>query len=110
MEESVRVKHIKRKNIRKRREIQFHHDSSATAALETEICIKRYNSDYKASDSLHGPQRACAHVRVTSRVDYQPDICKLVVVGTEMHVSVCMIEVIRDLVGGWRMNGMRKRR
>ncbi|XP_068646006.1 zinc finger CCCH domain-containing protein 1 [Aristolochia californica] len=102
------------------KEIQVHHDSRATATLETETEFDRdarairertlkqakeslkgnlktdekvYKgihgyTDYKAgfrrehtvsgekAGGAHGPLRASAHIRVSARFDYQPDICK----------------------------------
>ncbi|KAK9084476.1 hypothetical protein Scep_030947 [Stephania cephalantha] len=105
------------------KDIQVHHDSRATATLETETDFSRdarairervlkqaqealtgsasqaqqqqqlYKgihgyTDYKAgfrrehtvagekAGGAHGPLRASAHIRVSARFDYQPDICK----------------------------------
>ncbi|XP_044480525.1 zinc finger CCCH domain-containing protein 1-like [Mangifera indica] len=102
------------------KEIQVHHDSKATATLETETefsrdaralrekVLKRSEEalkgkvsgdeklykgiqgyvDHKAgfrrehtissekAGGSHGPLRASAHIRVSARFDYQPDICK----------------------------------
>ncbi|KAG8660118.1 zinc finger CCCH domain-containing protein 1 isoform X1 [Manihot esculenta] len=104
------------------KEIQVHHDSRATATLETETefskdaraireralkqaeeALKGKNpssdnekvyrgvhgyTDHKAgfrreqtissekAGGAHGPLRASAHIRVSARFDYQPDICK----------------------------------
>ncbi|VVA29518.1 PREDICTED: RING [Prunus dulcis] len=82
------------------KEIQVGHDSRATATLETETdfsrdaravrerVLKRAKEALKgkskreltvASEKVggfHGPLRASAHIRATTRFDYQPDICK----------------------------------
>ncbi|KAJ6344008.1 hypothetical protein OIU76_005692 [Salix suchowensis] len=82
------------------KEIQVQHDSRATATLETETEFSkdaraiRERSLKQADDALkagfrreqtissekaggsHGPLRASAHIRVSARFDYQPDICK----------------------------------
>ncbi|XVF29053.1 hypothetical protein REPUB_Repub15cG0086600 [Reevesia pubescens] len=68
------------------KEIQVQNDSRATATLETET---EFNKDARAfwfrreqtvagekAGSSHGPLRASAHIRVSARFDYQPDICK----------------------------------
>uniref|UniRef100_A0A7N2LRW8 Uncharacterized protein n=1 Tax=Quercus lobata TaxID=97700 RepID=A0A7N2LRW8_QUELO len=76
------------------KEIQVEHDRRATATLETETefsrdaCALRIHgyTNYKAgfrreqtfasgkAGGAHGPLRASAHIRVSARFDYQPDI------------------------------------
>ncbi|KEH19406.1 zinc finger C-x8-C-x5-C-x3-H type protein [Medicago truncatula] len=52
------------------KEIQVQHDSKATATLETETSLEG------TGGSTHGPLRPSTHIRVSSRIDYQPDLCK----------------------------------
>ncbi|KAI3841963.1 hypothetical protein MKX03_032636 [Papaver bracteatum] len=84
------------------KEIQVQHDSRDTATLETETdfsndALKKKNKDkmppsdekqqvYKGirgytvsgekAGGAHGPLRASAHIRTSTRWDYLPDICK----------------------------------
>jgi len=54
------------------KEIQVQHDSKATATLDTETLFSRDTSSIHGS---HGPLRPSTHIRVSSRIDYQPDVC-----------------------------------